>query len=154
MRRHDNMFSIIFILFIITTRGSEPPSGKCWQTFTYHRIDPRKPNIWPRVPGLGGHNSTFFILADVDFLPVMPSMRRNAEVALHSMGYFRLCLSSCLTVDTLLLVWLLWLCRVPPMVILTCHGHPAWVVRLDLPLWKSGGELEYCGNFADFADIV
>jgi hypothetical protein len=40
------------------------------------------------------------------------------------------------------------------MVTLACHGRPAWVVKLDLPLRKSGDKLEYCDNYAGFANIV
>jgi hypothetical protein len=46
---------------------------------------------------------------------LMSSMRRIVVVALHSTGYSRFALFSCLVVDKLLLVSLLSRCKVPPM---------------------------------------
>jgi hypothetical protein len=59
------------------------------------------------------------------FYRLMSSMRRTAVVALHSMGYSRLSLFSCLLVNKLLLVLLPSRCRVLPMGTPIFHDHLA-----------------------------
>jgi hypothetical protein len=80
-------------------------------------------------------------------------MRRTVVVALHSTGYSRLSLFSCLVVNKLLLVLLLSQCKVPPMETLVFHGHLALVVVLGLPPRKIMDELDYYDSFVDSADI-
>jgi hypothetical protein len=106
----------LLILFR-TTRGAEPPSGK-WNICTYLSSWPKEPDRWPHVLGSGGHNPK-------DFYRLVSSMRRTAVVALHSTGYSRLSLFSCLVVDKLLLVLLPSRCRVLPMGIPIFHDHLA-----------------------------
>jgi hypothetical protein len=84
----------------------------------------------------------------------MLSTRRTAVVALHSTSCSRLFLFSYLVVDKLLLVLLPSRCKVLLMGTPIFHDRLAWVIRLDLPPRKIVDELDYCGSFVDFADIV
>jgi hypothetical protein len=83
-----------------------------------------------------------------------PSMHRTAEVAPHSTGCSRLSPFSCLVVDKLLLVLPLLRCTVPPMGTLICDDRLALITRLNLPPRKIVDELDYYGNFVDFAGTV
>jgi hypothetical protein len=136
--------NILLILFR-TTRGAKPPSGKKKHLYILSSW-PKEPDLWPYVMGSEGHNPK-------GFYRLMSSTHRTAVVALHSTGCSRLCPFSCLFIDMLLLVLLLSWCRVPPMGTPIFHDHLAWVEELDLPPRKIMDELDYCGNFIDFADI-
>jgi hypothetical protein len=137
----DNNFSSLFH----TTRGSEPPSGK-------NKICTHIVELTQRTRPMASCSGFRRLELKEILHRLMSSMHRTVVIALHSMGYSRFALFSCLVVDKLLQVLHLSRCKVPPMGTQVFHGHLAWVVELDLLPRKIVGELDCCGNFADFAD--
>jgi hypothetical protein len=122
------------------------PEWKKQNIYTYCRVDPRNPTyglmFWVRK-----------VRTQRILYLLMLSMRRTVLVALHSTGYSRFALFSCLIVDKLLLVSLLSRYKVPPMGTRVFHAHLAWVVRWGLLLWKTMVKLDCYGSFVGFADI-
>jgi hypothetical protein len=135
----------LFILFC-TTRGSEPPSGKK-NIYTYCRVDPKNPT----------YGLMFWVQRVITrkfFCRLISSMHRTTAVAPHSTGCSRISPFSCLVVDKLLLVLLLLQCKVPPMGTPICHDRLALIAKLNLLPRKIVDELDYCGDFVDFAGIA
>jgi hypothetical protein len=98
----NNLFNIISY----DSRG-RAPEWKVKYLYIFVELTQRTRPV-ASCSGFRGHNPK-------DFYRLVSSMRRTAVVALHSMGYSRLSLFSCLVVDKLLLVLLLSRCRILPM---------------------------------------